>query len=324
MDIRGFITHKLAEENTDCQDYFGINHENKKIAISDGMSQSIFPLKWAKIIVNHYLHSTNKCLSDDIRMLQTEWLDHVVAEMQRQKEKDIPTWMLENCLNERQGAGATFCGIMFEGQEWSGQVLGDSCLIEVNSDNKIVNIHRSQTGDFGNHPDFLDSFNEGRGTPKDIKGILKPGNKLLFVTDPFAEFLYLKKHEGIENVYVEQLLKICSHADFQNLVDRWRAEENMHNDDSTLVIVKYDGKDDFNVDGCTAYLDELIDMNGSKDKLEKINTSEQSVYGKDCSNEQANFMIPMGCRYCKKKHARVFITKLLKLLQYYKQNPNKK
>ena len=258
MKIKGFVTHKLAEDNTDCQDYFGINNKNRKIAISDGMSQSVFPLEWAKIIVNHYLYATDRCLGDDIKVLQNEWLDYVNEEVKRQKENNIPTWMLENCLAERQGAGATFCGIMFNGQEWAGQVLGDSCLIEVNGDNRIVDIHRSQTGDFGNHPDFLDSFNEGRGTPKDIKGILKPGYKLLLVTDPFAEFLYLKKHEEKENVYIEQLLEIRSHGDFLNLVDRWRTDYNMHNDDSTLVIVEYDGEDEFNIDECTVYLDELI------------------------------------------------------------------
>lgn len=270
MEIKGFITHKLAEDNTDCQDYFGINYENKKIAISDGMSQSIFPLKWAKIIVNHYLHTTDKCLSDDIKMLQKEWFDYVSEELKRQKKNDVPTWMLENCLSERQGAGATFCGIMFEGQEWTGHVLGDSCLIEVDADNKIVNIYRTQSGDFDNYPDFLDSFNKGRGTPKNIKGVLKSGYKLLFVTDSFAELLYLKRHEGREDVYIEQLLMISSYNDFLNLVDKWRAEENMHNDDSTLVIVKYDGKDDFNIDKCTTYLDELIDNNNSDDGKEDI------------------------------------------------------
>ena len=63
---------------------------------------------------------------------------------------------------------------------------------------------------------------------------------------------------------------ISSYNDFLNLVDKWRAEENMHNDDSTLVIVKYDGKDDFNIDKCTTYLDELIDNNNSDDGKEDI------------------------------------------------------
>lgn len=47
MKIRAFITHKLSEHYSECQDRFCINRDNHAIAVSDGMSQSVFPDYWA-------------------------------------------------------------------------------------------------------------------------------------------------------------------------------------------------------------------------------------------------------------------------------------
>lgn len=237
----------MAESYSDCQDYFGVNVKNKKIAISDGMSQSIFPFEWARILVEFYLATDKIKLTEDLQPLKVEWSKYVDNELKRQKKAGMSTWMLENFLTERKGAAATFCGVKFSGYEWYGQVLGDSCLIEINENNQIINIYTSQTGDFGNHPDYFDSINNGRGIPKSINGILKKGWKLLFVTDPFAELLYIKRKDNIEIDFIAELLQISSQEDFECLVDKWRRYENMHNDDSTIIIVEHDGNEEFKI-----------------------------------------------------------------------------
>lgn len=54
MKIRAFITHKLREHYSECQDRFCINSDNHAIAVSDGMSQSVFPDYWAEILSSFY------------------------------------------------------------------------------------------------------------------------------------------------------------------------------------------------------------------------------------------------------------------------------
>lgn len=110
MNIKGYITHKLCESDSDCQDYFHINPETRKIAISDGMSQSIFQSKWAQILVQSFTASDSDDITNQLPQLQKQWQDYAQKELKRQEEAGVQTWMLENCLLERNGAGATFCG----------------------------------------------------------------------------------------------------------------------------------------------------------------------------------------------------------------------
>jgi len=57
MEIRAFIYHKEAEKYSDCQDYFEISSQNNRIAVSDGMSQSIYPQWWAEILAKAYIQT---------------------------------------------------------------------------------------------------------------------------------------------------------------------------------------------------------------------------------------------------------------------------
>jgi len=261
MKIKGFITHKLAEEYQDCQDFFAVNEAKKILAISDGMSQSIFPQWWAELLVRFYIDKGG-LNEKDLEECRTKWMKQVQDFLNEKREKLEPTWMLENCLAEKRGAGATFCGIQFDNHNWSGQVLGDSCLIEVSGENQIEKIHRSQDSAFNNHPDYFDSIQGGKGEAKPINGTLKENGKLLLVTDPFAEFLHAKWQEKQESDYIEQLRSLDSHEDFCKLVDDWR-EKGMNNDDSTLVIIEHDGCEDFKL----KHVDDIEELCKKKSSL---------------------------------------------------------
>ena len=255
MRIRGFITHKEAERYEDCQDFFKIDIDRKVLAISDGMSQSIFPQWWAEILAKAYINGWVPD-SSDLGELRKEWKSKVIGFLEKQKQENKPTWMLENCLAERKGAGATLCGIRFSKCDYKGHVLGDSCLVCVGGHNEIEKIVRSQDGDFGNHPDYFDSIAGGKGTVKSINGILKERCKLLLVTDAIAEFLYSKRNESQMQDFISQLLQIKNHADFCNFIKGWRTTEGLHNDDSTLIIIENDGNDAFEVE----YEDDLHEL----------------------------------------------------------------
>lgn len=266
MKIKGFITHKQAEQYADCQDYFSVDAGKKRIAVSDGMTQSIFSAQWAKILVNAFVHNDwDGC--GDLADLQKEWLRFAKEELARQEEKGLPTWMLENTLSMRQGAGATLCGIHFDGLKWEGYVLGDSSIVELDADNNIVGIYKSRDTDYDNHPDYYDSFGDIMGSHITPNGLLDESYKLLLVSDPFAELLYKEKEDYNIKGLITELLSIETHGDFVCLVDKWRMEKGMHNDDSTLVIIEYDGNEQFNIDPTIDKLDELMKEETSKKEV---------------------------------------------------------
>lgn len=285
MKIRAYITHKVKEGFVDCQDRYSINPKTKSIAVSDGMSQSWQQKIWAQLLVSTYTNNKDWIpTSDSVKPLCSQWREEVVNLIQQLKETGAPENIIyrnERNLAEGKSAGATFVGIRFNGNEWSGYVLGDSCLIEW--DGKDLTIYTSQQVEaFDSHPDYFDSneLNQGKGTPKDISGTLEKGGYLLLVSDPFSDFLFEHNKQGDVAAYMQKLLELSSHEEFETLVDEWR-KVGMHNDDTTLVIVEPDDSDGFSIekdkyDDINKLIDEekkLIEEDKKKEVAEQISTS---------------------------------------------------
>lgn len=246
MKVRAYITHKQSEHYSDCQDRFCINEANKTLAVSDGMSQSIFPEYWAEILSMQYA-KTGHCSEEDRISLCADWMKKVEDYLHEQESQGKNPWRLKNNIAARSGAGATICGIQFKNaKDWTGDVLGDSCIIEISKKDWKAKILSSEKKAFDSHPDFYDSFQEKKGCGKiqQFNGSLSYDNILLLVSDPFSE--YFDKHKDNCKDLAEQVLSLKSHEDFCKLVSEWR-DKGMHNDDSTLCIVEFDGKCEFDI-----------------------------------------------------------------------------
>ena len=272
MKIRAFITHKLAEHFSDCQDRFCISKNTKSVALADGMSQSYQQKIWANLLVNAFASNVDFILNNEsIKELSKQWRDSVSKYIEQLKANNAPEYLVimnENALAMHKSAGATFLGIRFNNNQWGGNVLGDSCLIEIKNGH-ILRILTSQQGDeFDNHPDYFDSDSskEGRGFPLQIDGEITAQTTILLVSDPFSDFLNGKKKEGKEEVYIKELLAVDSHEKFEALVARWRNTYGMHNDDSTLIIIEYDGSNDFNC----ANIDDIQSLVTEEKKQQEI------------------------------------------------------
>lgn len=261
MVIHAFITHKQAESFADCQDRFGVNPNTKSIAVSDGMGSTWQQKIWAKLLVDTFTNSKDwNPTKESIKPLCQEWRNRVADFIQNLKDKGAPENMIyrnERNLADGRSAGATFVGIRFNGNDWNGSVLGDSCLIEW--DGNEVKFNTSQASQtFDSYPDYFDSdaSKEGKGEPKNIEGTLTEGKYLLLVSDPFSEFL--SEHNKQDNIakHVQQLLSLASHDDFETLVCEWR-KEGMHDDDTTLVIVENDKSENLTI--TTDNIDKMIE-----------------------------------------------------------------
>ena len=281
MKVRAFITHKMCEQYADCQDRFCINEDNRRIGLSDGMSQSIFPDYWAEILSKQY-SDEGHCDEEDRKKLCALWLKRVMAYLQEQKDKGIDPWRAENSIAARKGAGATICGVYFENAtDWKGDVLGDSCIIKVNTKNWAIEILTSEDKAFDSFPDFYDSYPEklGRGTIKSFEGRISPDDMLLLVSDPFSEYFAKNKENAKE--LIEQIQRLRNHEGYCKLVNDWRAK-GMHNDDSTLCIVEFDNRIDFDIQ----YRDIIADLiekeiisaeNKAVDKTSEANGSSEAI-----------------------------------------------
>lgn len=277
MKIRAFITHKLSEHYSECQDRFCINRDNHAIAVSDGMSQSVFPDYWAEILSSFYANNGH-CTNDDRKRLCSEWLKKVEDFISSEIQKGKNPWRLQNCIKSQNGAGATLCGIKFtDAENWVGHVLGDTCIIDVDLKGKYtIKIHTSEDKAFDSYPDYYESFpnKEGRGQIKEFTGKLSEGHCLLLVSDPFSEFLYANKENC--KLWLKKILELNGHENFCSLIDDWR-QSGLHNDDSTLCIIEPDGSMDFNIeqeDDISTLIENEMHITES---ISKISTSEESL-----------------------------------------------
>lgn len=282
MKIRAYITHKVKEGFVDCQDRFGVNPDTKSIAVSDGMGSTWQQKIWAQLLVETYVENQDWSPSaETIKPLCQSWKSRVLEYIQKLKDTNAPVNILyrnERNLISGRSAGATFVGIRFSGNIWNGYVLGDSCLIEWDGNGAKFNTSQdSET--FDSYPDYFDSdaSKEGKGTPKPIGGVLTEGKYLLLVSDPFSEFLLEHSKQGDIAKYVQQLLSLSSHDDFETLVSDWR-KEGMHNDDTTLVIVEYDNSDALTIN----HWDDIAER---IEKEKSIATSSQETVETESEND---------------------------------------
>lgn len=249
MLISAFITHKKAETFKDCQDRFSVNPATKSIAVSDGLSQSIFQKIWANQLVHTYTDKFDWVPNmESVKELAPIWKNKVEEFIKSEEDKGNNPWRAKNSLAENRSAGATILGIRFQEQSWTFDVLGDSCLILINN-NHIEEIITSEIKEsFDNYPDYYDSNPEigGKGELKTGRRYWNVGEAILLVSDPFADFLSKNKGTDKEILLVDKILGINSHEEFEGLVEEWR-KLGMHNDDSTLVIIKQDGNNDFHL-----------------------------------------------------------------------------
>lgn len=254
MLVRAFITHKESETFSDCQDRFCINQDTESVAVSDGMSSSVFQKIWAEILVRSY--TKNKVWNFDkvSKKLRAEWMAQVEKYVTDSERRGMDMRRAKNSLAMKYSAGATLVGLRFtENYHWVCDVLGDSCLVIIEKE-KISKIISSQkTDEFNNYPDYLDSGDKpGKGQFKKFEGDLKEGQYLLLVSDPFSDFLSRMKGTEEEQGLVRSILHLKSLESFYFLVNDWR-NKGMHNDDSTLLIIEYDNDLRLNVQ----HLDEM-------------------------------------------------------------------
>lgn len=244
MRARAFIVPKEAETEADCQDRFSINPVTGSVAVSDGMSQSLFPKYWAEILAEQYTSERDWFPSrENVRALTPLWKERVDARLEAWKELGREQWRAQEMLANGASAGSTLVGLRIGRASWTCDVLGDSCLVVLEG-SRIKDIHSSMDH-FDNYPEYYDSNpdNPGKGEVKTIKGRFNPpespATTLLLVTDALGAFLSSIKGTSREKTYIRELLNVESADEFKILIEYWR-KDGMHNDDTTLVIVNDD------------------------------------------------------------------------------------
>jgi hypothetical protein len=266
IKIRGYITHKEAEEYSDCADRYAANKSNNRFAIADGVSNSFFPDYWADILVNEFV-STDLDKDLSIENCQEKWLN-IVAE--KVKAPDVK-WYTKNAFSERKPGLATFVGLRIENDKWFASALGDSFLFFVPNgvkgfDDWIILSSKPLPVVFDSFPDYYSSRNKHHGEIQKIENQLVEGTFYL-MTDALSEWVFNKKEEAIKEIKE----KWQNQEEFERNITELRLLNVLKNDDSAILIISVENDGENNLTYGDVEIQDLIKL-VEKEKDSEVET----------------------------------------------------
>jgi hypothetical protein len=234
-------------------------------AVADGATESSFADRWAQLLVNTFIQKPG-LLADVTPEAFKNWL----APLQNQWHQAIPwdklPWYAEE--KARSGAFAALCGVQFHAPtgtrcvsfwrrwfyptqalqpkpgRWHAMAVGDTCLFHIRKNTLLKAFPISRSDSFSPRPLLLSSnpeFNNGA-----LKGLfLAQGDYLeedifILATDALGCW-FMKRHESGDRPW-KTLLALKDQSDFETLIESFRTTGAIKNDDTTLLILRWDLK----------------------------------------------------------------------------------
>lgn len=260
LNLKGFITCKDAERYSDCADHYAYNMAEHRFAISDGVTKSFFPKLWSKVLVEQSV-APSGAAGLPMEQCQAEWLNEVTQRVSGPGVK----WYTKNAFLCKEPGLATLVTLAFDDKSliWTAEAIGDSFLFfvpdSVRDDfgkwdklsSKPVPI------EFDNYPDYLSSRGKGRGEKREMAGYLEPGTFYL-MTDALSEWMFKEQSEALRIIDEEW----TDQKAFESSVARLREAGRLHDDDSSVLIIKLEDDNIWDIcdgDADVTDLDELIE-----------------------------------------------------------------
>jgi hypothetical protein len=231
IQIVGYITHKEAEQYSDCADRYAVNREFHRFAIADGVSKSFFPDIWADILVNNFV----KNQSFEIEDCRKDWYRQVETRVNSIDAK----WFTRNAFVKREPGLATFVNLWFEDGKWFAEALGDSFLFfiphECGDFEQWIKLSSKPEDNvvFDSYPDYYSSYSKEHGEKQTMSHDLKPGTFYL-MTDALSEWVFKEKEKAIQLIGE----KWTSQSEYEDSIKELRKTNRMNNDDSAILIIK--------------------------------------------------------------------------------------
>lgn len=248
LGYRAFRLPRQGYSLEECQDALAGDAERGRFAVADGAAESPYSSLWAQLLVDEFVCQSERLPSwaNWLPSLQDRW-SAACTLRERNKRLGVTSvpWYLEEGL--RQGAFATFLGLVIEEQSWYATAVGDSCLFQVRQGELIRAFPVTRAADFSNGPWLVGS----RTSPMEVPhkyglqqlGDCRSGDRIWMMTDALAQWFLLQAESGGKPWWtLEPLAKTAfddlsaQHA-FAAWIEGLRAARELRNDDVTLLAV---------------------------------------------------------------------------------------
>jgi hypothetical protein len=218
----------------ECQDAAAADLERGRFAVADGATESAFAGTWARLLVEAFVAAANGAEGMPwLGSAQERW----AASVCRAPGDPEPPWYLETGL--RQGAFATFLGVVVHGDGWQALAVGDSCLFQVRGDGLVQAFPLERSHDFGTTPWLVGSRSPGATGTQGVRrrGDCRAGDRLWLMTDALSQWFLAEVEAGRRPWQAVDRLLSAGPASFAAWIDDLRGLRRLRNDDVTLLAV---------------------------------------------------------------------------------------
>lgn len=228
----GVTVPKASATGGENEDAYAIDAGSGYLALADGASSSFRAADWARALCDTFLAR---------RPLRghpsTSWIGDAAAAFGEGAGPGSDWWSADAALR---GAHAAFAGLAVthtgQGLGWRATAVGDCVLVHLRQDAAgppiVTAFPIAHSAAFPQNPALLSSATDGHPPVASIDGVAAVGDVWLLMTDELARWA-LRRHEAGDAVWTE--LAGGSEADVRDLVTRARADEDVADDDMTVV-----------------------------------------------------------------------------------------
>lgn len=241
-DFEGTCANDLQEPDSN-EDHFEVSEDGFRVALCDGASDSYNSRLWAKII-------SRKFVADP--RFSPEWVADVLQEYVAAHDFPAMSWSQQAAFER--GSFCTLLGIEHDTINHAVDVfaVGDSIAILIDEERFVAAWPFDNPERFKEHPTLLATLTRhndfvgeagfwGRSvTIFQMRKYQKP--RLLCMTDAVGEWALKHALAGTDGI--TRLVALTTEEQFCDLVREERAARRMRIDDSTLIVISFEGQAD--------------------------------------------------------------------------------
>lgn len=235
MDILFHGTIAKDNENpSHNEDAYEFSLKEKRIAISDGATNSFDSKSWANIIVKKFVSNPE---------LNKSWIIDAIREYNLLHDYSTLSWSKQAAFER--GSFASLIGVELLEKQLTVTSFGDSIAILLDGNNFIDSFPYIISEDFNKHPELIATFLKyNTFFEKDIdlskyqkNWCINNFNKpiLICMTDAFGQWALRNKEKDSDKWDV--ICNIRTQEDLDILVENERLSKDMKVDDTTLIII---------------------------------------------------------------------------------------
>ena len=241
INLTGFFVPKAGEELESCADSLSVDTLNMAFAVSDGVTQSLYPAIWSRILTSEYVKSpqTFFVTSPQGKAVKPALSDKFERKFQEKYNSLEPRKrkIVDISREKKPFSAATFIGLLIKNNTIHIDTIGDSVVFildkKTNTVSPICSMSENGVLKFDNMPEYITSQNTQKG-------------RIVSADVPLCESVILVMTDALSDWYNSQtdkftitqnLTKITTHDAFQLLVNKLRADRALKDDDTSMLVL---------------------------------------------------------------------------------------